>query len=119
MRLDLENLPTDTALLHQLVREMAGFVEARDGEIERLKTIIKQLQRAQFGRRSEKLNLQIASGNLIFEDLETEAAVAKAQAPAAMALHCKAERKPLPAHLPRDERILRPDYRRSNATSSR
>ena len=50
MRLDLENLPTDTALLHQLVREMAGFVGERDGEIERLKAIIKQLQRAQFGR---------------------------------------------------------------------
>jgi hypothetical protein len=52
MRLDLENLPTDTALLHQLVREMAGFVGERNGEIDRLKAIIKQLQRAQFGRRS-------------------------------------------------------------------
>lgn len=52
MRLDLENLPTDTALLHQSMREMAGFVDERDGEIDRLKAIIKQLQRAQFGRRS-------------------------------------------------------------------
>lgn len=26
-----------------------------------------------------------------------------------MALHSKAERKPLPADLPRDERMLRPD----------
>lgn len=52
MRLDLENLPTDTALLHQSMREMAGFVDERDGEIDRLKAIIEPLQRAQFGRRS-------------------------------------------------------------------
>ena len=56
MRLDLANLPTDTALLHHLVREMAAVVEHRDGEIERLQTIVKQLQRAQFGRRSERLD---------------------------------------------------------------
>ena len=56
MRLDLENLPADTALLHRLVRDMAAVVEHRDGEIERLHAIIKQLQRAQFGRRSERLD---------------------------------------------------------------
>jgi hypothetical protein len=54
MRFDLENLPSDTALLHRLVREMADVVESRDGEIERLQIIIKKLQRAQFGRRSER-----------------------------------------------------------------
>ena len=56
MRFDLENLPSDTALLHRLVREMADVVESRDGEIERLQIIIKKLQRAQFGRRSERLD---------------------------------------------------------------
>jgi hypothetical protein len=35
---------------------MAAAVEHRDGEIERLKPIIKKLQRAQFGRRSERLD---------------------------------------------------------------
>ncbi|MEH2528435.1 MULTISPECIES: hypothetical protein [unclassified Bradyrhizobium] len=52
MQLDLNNLPSDTALLHRLVREMAVVVDSRDGEIERLQLIIKKLQRAQFGRRS-------------------------------------------------------------------
>ena len=56
MQLDLDNLPSDTALLHRLVRDMAAAVEHRDGEIERLKSIIKKLQRAQFGRRSERLD---------------------------------------------------------------
>src|SRR5258708_7227205 len=56
MRFDLENLPSDTALLPRLVREMADVVESRDGEIERLQIIIKKVQRAQFGRRSERLD---------------------------------------------------------------
>ena len=56
MRFDLENLPSDTALLHRLAREMAVVVDSRDGEIERLQSIIKKLQRAQFGRRSERLD---------------------------------------------------------------
>ena len=54
MRLNLVDLPADTALLHQLVRDMAVLVEDRDDEIERLQQIIKQLQRAQYGRRSER-----------------------------------------------------------------
>ncbi len=49
MRLDLENLPSDTTLLHQLVRDMASVVEHRNDEIERLQAIITKLQRMQFG----------------------------------------------------------------------
>jgi transposase InsO family protein len=56
MRIDLDNLPVDPSLLHSLVRDMVAAVEQRDGEIERLKSVIKQLQRAQFGRRSERLD---------------------------------------------------------------
>ena len=52
MQLNLDDLPTDTALLQRLVREIVGGLAHRDTEIERLKSIIKQLQRAQFGRRS-------------------------------------------------------------------
>jgi transposase len=66
MRLDLDNLPSDMVLL----RDMAAVVEHRDGEIERLQTIIKQLQRAQFGRRSERLDPdQLA---LALEDLDSD-----------------------------------------------
>ncbi len=55
MRLDLESLPSDIDLLHCLVRDMAAVVETRDDEIGRLQRLIKQLQRTQFGRRSERL----------------------------------------------------------------
>ena len=59
--------------------------------------------------RAAKLDLQIASKNLISEDSKPRRRWPKTQAPPATALHSNAERKPLPAYLPRDERILRPD----------
>ena len=77
MRLDLENLPADVGLLHRLVRDMAAAVETRDDEIERLQRLIKQLQRTQFGRRSERLDPdQLALG---LEDLDADIARAEAR----------------------------------------
>jgi len=71
-RLDLNNLPSDTALLHRLLGDMASLVEQRDGEIDRLQLIIKQFRRARFGRRSERTDAdQLALG---LEDLETNKA---------------------------------------------
>jgi transposase len=70
MQFDLDNLPSDTVLLHQLVRDMASVVEQRADEIERLQLIIKQLQRTQLGHRSERLDPdQLALG---LEDVETD-----------------------------------------------
>jgi transposase len=72
MQLDLDNLPTDTALLQRIVRDIAGGLAHRDTEIERLRSIIKQLQRAQFGRRSERLDPdQLALG---LEEIEGDLA---------------------------------------------
>ena len=79
MRLDLDDLPSDMVLLHGLLRDMAAVVEHRDGEIERLQTIIKQLQRTQFGRRSERLDPdQLALG---LEDLDSDIGRAEASDP--------------------------------------
>ena len=103
MLFDLENLPSDISLLHQLVREMAGVVESRDGEIERLQSIIKKLQRAQFGRRSERLDPdQLA---LALEDLDADIARIRESRPAAAKLPSERtpHRKPLPDHLPRED----------------
>lgn len=72
MRFELDSLPSDVDLLHALVRDMADAVETRDDEIERLKRIIKQFQRGQFGRRSERFDAdQMAFG---LEDLEADQA---------------------------------------------
>ena len=105
MRLDLDNLPHDRALLHRLVRDMACLVEHRDDEISRLQQIIKQLQRAQYGRRSERTDPgQLALG---LEDLDADIAEIIESRPApVVAEPAPARRKPLPEHLEREERLL-------------
>ncbi len=107
MRLDLGNLPSDVGLLHRLVRDMAAVVETRDDEIERLQRIIKQLQRSQFGSRSERLDPdQLALG---LEDLDAD--IARAEAHHAVPSvndpepdsRAASRRPTLPDHLPRED----------------
>jgi hypothetical protein len=89
---------------------LSAELSTRTAEIEHLKLVLAKLRRMQFGRRSEKLDQQIEQLELKLEDLEAEAAVTEVHAPVAMAPRKKAERKPLPAHLPREDRVLRPDW---------
>lgn len=105
MRFDLDNLPSDTALLHALVRDMADVVMQRDDEIERLQAIIKKLQRMQFGKRSERLDPdQLALG---LEDLDADVGeVEEKVAHAAPVVPLRPHRHPLPDHLPREEVLL-------------
>jgi len=108
MRFDLDHLPTDPALLHPLVRDMATVVAQHEAQIERLQLIIKQLQRSQFGRRSEQLNDdQLALG---LEEADTDQADTFARTPI---LHDDVSpddpsprRKALPEHLIRIEHLL-------------
>ncbi len=80
MRIALDALPTDTDALQQLVRDLAGALGEGQTEIDRLRLIIRQLRRAQFGRRSEQLDPdQMAFG---LEDLEADLARAEARRPA-------------------------------------
>jgi transposase len=90
------------------VAHLSAELSTRTAEIEHLKLVLAKLRRMQFGRRSEKLDQQIEQLELKLEDLEVEEAVAEAQAPGERAPRKKAERKPLPAHLPREERVLHP-----------
>jgi transposase len=80
MRIDLANLPHDTDLLHRLVRDLVAQKEHRDSEIDKLRLIIRQLQRSQFGRRSERLDPD--QMHLGFEDLDADIARAEAKRPA-------------------------------------
>lgn len=106
MRLDLADLPSDVDLLQRLVREMADVVESRDGEIERLQSIIKKLQRAQFGRSSERLDPdQLA---LALEDLDADVARIQESRPfvGKPSAERLSHRKSLPDHLPREDVLL-------------
>jgi transposase len=121
---DADSLPTDPTTLRALLlnehqrrieaegmaaREKSGRIEA-ETESERLRAIIKELQRHRFGARSEKLDPdQLA---LALEELEQTAAAAEAAEEQA-ANPAGTKRAPrrrnlghLPAHLPRIEKVI-------------
>lgn len=103
MQLDLNNLPTDIELLHRLVRDIVGTIEHRESEIERLRAIIKRLQRMQFGRRSERIDPdQLALG---LEDLDGDLAREHESRPQIenQQTERSSRRKPLPDHLQRED----------------
>lgn len=106
MWLDLDNLPSDVGLLHQLVRDMASLVDTSNDEIERLQAIIKKLQRMQFGSRSERLDPdQLALG---LEDLDADIGCIEESRPVVVApvSEPRPKRVSLPDHLEREEVVI-------------
>ncbi len=108
-------LPDDAmALKALLLAERAGHAEGlaeRDAEAERLRQIIKALQRHRFGRRAE--TLPVDQLELALEDVEQveagEDAKAETAAPekkVARVRTRRANRGSLPKHLPRIETIV-------------
>src|SRR5215470_12325777 len=123
-----DTLPDDVAALRALVLtawaerdaerdEKARLIEERDqlaGQNDRLRHLIRQLQRMQFGRRSEKLDPD--QFNLALEDLEQAVAASEAEQekgdPALRTAHSekrRAGRGALPEHLPRIEIVVEPE----------
>ena len=112
MDIDLAALPSDVDTLHQLVRDLAAQVAddrselaQAQAEIERLRLIIRRFQRAQFGRRSERINGdQLALG---LEDLDADIARLQARHPSVSAqdvgLQATSRRQGLPDHLLRED----------------
>lgn len=116
MRVDLHDLPRYIALLHGLVRDLVGEIESKqtrlseaEAETERLRLILKQLQRLQFGRRSERLDPD--QFELGIDDLGADIGRAEARSPVSESIsaedprEAKSERK-LPEHLPREDLVL-------------
>ncbi len=116
MELDADDLPTDPERLRALIiAERAQHAEriARvESERDRLRAIIRELQRHRFGRRSERLDPdQLA---LALEDLEQLLAAAEAEearttgkpATDRPKTRRKTNRGDLPAHLPRIEKLI-------------
>lgn len=108
MRLNLDDLPRDTALLHQLVRDLIAEKDQRDSEIDKLRLIIKQLQRGQFGRRSERLDADQL--HLGLEELDADIARAESRQVGPPGTKAEQADKPgrlsFPEHLPREEVTL-------------
>ncbi len=109
MQIALDQLPTDTDVLHRLVRDMVSALDSRQSEIERLRQIIVEFKRARFGRSAERLDPEQAS--LALEDFEADlaamiAASPEAELPAPSQPATPPHRGPLPAHLPRMETVV-------------
>ena len=102
---DLDGL--DPHELKALIVSQHELIVSRDSELERLKLLIAKLQRMRFGRSSEKLDRQIEQLELQLEALQQNDAEKVAALPeplASVELRARSTRRPLPAHLPREER---------------
>ncbi|NEX64923.1 IS66 family transposase [Noviherbaspirillum galbum] len=116
------NLPDDIAALKAMIAErdaalaqkevavsdLREQLSTRTAEIEHLKLWIAKLQRMQFGRKSEKLDIQIAQLELRLEDLQADEGQSASAAQRQKRPFRKPQRKPLPPHLPRDEQVHLP-----------
>ncbi|HKN11105.1 MAG TPA: IS66 family transposase [Pseudomonadota bacterium] len=114
-------LPTDIEALHALVAaahaERDAAIAERDqalSQIDRLRHLLRQLQRAQFGRRSEKLDPEQLL--LALEDIEQAIAGNEADndkkdpvAARARVEKRRVNRGALPAYLPRTDVTIEPD----------
>lgn len=113
MEVDLAALPHDVEALHRLIQELAAkqasghrALTAAQAEIERLRLIVKKLQRQQFGRRAERL----AEGQLELglEDVSSDIGRVEQLLPIAPidkepAAPDRSDRPSLPDHLEREE----------------
>ena len=103
------NLPNNPEELRELLLQSRATIATleqtlkhRDQEVQLLMMQLAKLKRMQFGRSSEKLDLQIQQLELRLEELETDKAPGPATVPVTEITRHKPVRKPLPEHLPRD-----------------
>jgi len=121
-----DRLPDDIDALQALVRctldERDAVIVERDtaraerdrliDQNDRLRHLLRQLQRARFGRSSEKLDsdqLQLALEDIEQELARREAEEQKSAPTRARRAKVEGERKSLPAHLPRVEVVIAPE----------
>jgi transposase len=108
-------LPDDVAALKALLLAERATAAELAGHNEQLRAIVKELQRALFGRRSEKTpdpdQLQLALEDIEQALAQSEAAAEQADATlqASRARQRRVNRGALPRHLPREEIVIEPD----------
>src|SRR5690606_18229159 len=113
--LDLDHLPDDPALLHQLILDLISTLQSQQSDIEKLRHQLNRLQRYQFGSKSERFEA-LEEQELLFEQLRNlaenqEEVDADVESDEEEAPESPAEdnakkkghgRKPFPDHLPRE-----------------
>ena len=113
MNIDLAALPKDVETLHRMIADLVGEQDQARAEaaaeIDRLRGILKTLQRMQFGRRSERLDpdqLRLGLEDVAVDLAEAEEVVAGKVDKPGEPTERSGQRLSLPDHLPREERIL-------------
>ena len=94
--------------LRESVSTLEQALRIRTLEIEQLTLQLAKLKRLQFGRKSEKIDRKIEQIETRLEDLIAEEGCAEERQSAPTVVRQKSVRQPLPAHLPREERVLEP-----------
>jgi transposase len=112
---DLDQLNNEAlkALLVERHREHIEADTAQNTQIEHLKLVIEKLRRTIFGRKSEKIVIQLEQLELELEELETAQAAAETAADAVrpeVAPVPRPRRKPLPEHLKREAVTYVPEH---------
>jgi len=114
MTIALENLPDDVGALRAVILAMGAELAAERARNDRLCHVLRQLQRMQFGKRSEKLDPDQL--DLALEDIEQAVAESDARREKAdpevkrrQAAARRRSRGALPPHLPRLEIVIAPE----------
>lgn len=106
----MQRFPDDIDQLKQLLTESRQALatahdqlRSRDLQIEALKLQITKLKRMRFGRSSERLEAEILQLELALGELQAAAAAPAASVCSSVSPRRAPVRRPLPAHLPREE----------------
>ncbi len=102
---ELAALEAEFAAQRQKLAEQGDELRTRSEQIEHLKLLVEKLRRTIFGKKSEKIVVQLEQFELELEELETAQAAADTAADAArpeVAPKARPRRKPLPSHLERE-----------------
>ncbi len=102
---ELRSLLAELDTHRERLSEQADELRSRSEHIEHLKLMVDKLRHMLFGTKSEKVAIKLEQFELELEEMETtqaEAESALEQVVPAQEPRAKAERKPLPEHLPRE-----------------
>jgi transposase len=105
---DVESLKKLLEAAQDKVATLSARLRSRDVLIEHLKLQLARLRRMKFGRSSEALDEKIAQLELSLEELEANAAAEPQEPTPSVEPLNKPVRKPLPAQLPREQRMHEP-----------
>jgi transposase len=109
---ELHRLEAELETHRQALSEQADELRSRSARIEHLKLMVEKLRHALFGKRSEKIVIQLDQFELQLEEEETTLAEAEAaveRVSPAQEPKPRTERKPLPEHLRREVVTHAPD----------